>query len=299
MVTTSGTPIDPEAARDFMMSHDITFLNHGSFGACPGPIFATYQQWQRELEAQPVAFLGRRLPELLAQARAPLAACVGASEEDLVFIPNATHGVNIIAHSLDLQPGDEVLATDHEYGASDKIWRYRCAQKGARYINQPITLPITDEATFVEQLWAGVTNHTRLIFLSHITSPTAIVFPVAAICQRAREAGILTVIDGAHAPGQIPLDLAAVGADFDRVKEIRKLANTVERVRMIGTAAVDLAYLACGRADGLVMTSANPWDTNPGKLLVLEAGGQVQEIRKNRSKKKLSSFIVMGRYMTV
>jgi isopenicillin-N epimerase len=204
----------PDLAAQFFLRPDMTFLNHGSFGACPAPVFATYQQWQRELEYQPVEFLGRRIPGLLAEARAALGAYVGATADDLTFVPNATHAINIVARSLDLQPGDEVLATNHEYGAVDRTWRFVCSQRGARYIRQPITVPLHDPAEVVEQLWAGVTPRTRLIVVSHITSPTALTFPVAAICARAREAGIISVIDGAHAPGQIPLDMAAIGADF-------------------------------------------------------------------------------------
>jgi len=192
----------------------MVFLNHGSFGACPQPVFATYQEWQRELERQPVEFLGRRLPDLLAQARATLGSFVGADGDDLAFVPNATHAINIVARSLDLGPGDEVLATDHEYGAVARSWRFVCEQRGARYVVQPIRLPLSHPDEVVEQIWAGVTSRTRVILVSHITSPTALIFPVAAICRRAREAGIVSVIDGAHAPGQIDLDLTALDADF-------------------------------------------------------------------------------------
>ena len=204
-------PIDPD---QFLLRQDMTFLNHGSFGACPRPVFATYQDWQLKLEEQPVDFLGRRLTELLTAARARLANYLGTQADRLVYVPNATYGVNIVARSLELQPGDEVLATDHEYGACDRTWRFVCRQRGATYINQPIALPLESAESFVEQLWAGVTPRTRVIFVSHITSPTALRFPLEQLCRRAREAGILTVIDGAHAPGQIDLALDALGADF-------------------------------------------------------------------------------------
>jgi isopenicillin-N epimerase len=213
-MTTSLTLPLPELAGQFLLEPDVAFLNHGSFGACPRPVFDTYHRWQRELEAQPVEFLGRRLRPLLAEARARLAAYVGAGADDLVFVPNATFGINIVARSLALGPGDEVLATDHEYGAADKTWRFLCHERGASYINQPIALPVTTPAAMVEQLWAGVTERTKVIFLSHITSPTALRFPVAEVCRRARAAGIMTVVDGAHAPGQVELDLGAIGADF-------------------------------------------------------------------------------------
>lgn len=206
--------IVPSAGAQFSLRPGVTFLNHGSFGACPRPVFETYQAWQRELEAQPVEFLGRRLTGLLAEARARLAAFVGAAADDLVFVANATHGVNIVARSLTLQPGDEVLSTDHEYGAADRAWRFVCRERGAYYRNQPVQLPLRNPDEVVEHIWAGVTERTRLIFISQITSPTALIFPVAAICHRARAAGILTLIDGAHAPGQIDLDLDTIGADF-------------------------------------------------------------------------------------
>lgn len=204
----------PTLAAQFLLRPGVTFLNHGSFGACPRPVFDTYQGWQRELEAQPVEFLGRRIPGLLAEARAALGAYLGAPADDLAFVPNATHGVNIVARSLALAPGDEVLGTDHEYGAVDRTWRFICGRRGARYVQAAIPVPLDDPAAVVEALWAAVTPRTRLIVVSHITSPTALTFPVAAICRRAREAGILTLVDGAHAPGQIPLELSAIGADY-------------------------------------------------------------------------------------
>lgn len=198
----------------FLLQPDMVFLNHGSFGACPAPVFAVYQEWQRTLEAQPVEFLGRRYPALLAEARGTLAAYVGADPADLVFVPNATTGVNIVARALRLAPGDEVLGTDLEYGAVDRTWQFLCARAGATYVRQPIPLSVESPAAVVAALWQGVTPRTRVICVSHITSITALILPVADICRRAREAGILTIIDGAHVPGQIPLDLAAVGADF-------------------------------------------------------------------------------------
>ena len=204
----------------FLLDPAIHFLNHGSFGACPLPVFEVYQSWQRRLENQPVFFLGRELAALQQEARQTLGVYLNAAAADLVFIPNATHGVNIIARSLigrpgsPLQPGDEVLTSDHEYGACDKTWQFLCQDSGVKYIRQPIPLPIETPETFIEQLWQGVTPRTRLIYLSHITSPTAQRFPIELVCQRARQQGILTLIDGAHAPGQIPLDLPAIGADF-------------------------------------------------------------------------------------
>jgi len=204
----------------FLLDAGVIFLNHGSFGACPRPVFEAYQAWQRKLESQPVQFFGRDYAGYDKHARQVLGVELNADPEDLVYIPNATYGVNVIAHSLSdhpgssLRPGDEILTTDHEYGACNHAWEYACRKTGVKYIYQPIPLPVSSPEEIVERFWQGVTPRTRLIYLSHITSPTALRFPVEAICQRARQAGILTVIDGAHAPGQIPLDLRAIGADF-------------------------------------------------------------------------------------
>ncbi len=198
----------------FLLDSSIHFLNHGSFGACPKPVFEIYQEWQRRLERQPVLFLGRQMNDLDHQARQALGDYLHAPADDLAFVPNATHGVNIVARSLALEPGDEILTSDHEYGACDNAWSLVCQKTGARYVRQSIRLPVSSNEEIVEAIWQGVTARTRLIYLSHITSPTALRLPVEAICQRARQAGILTLIDGAHAPGQIPLDLPALGADF-------------------------------------------------------------------------------------
>lgn len=203
-----------EAGREFLVRRDIAFLNHGSFGACPRPVFDTYQHWQRTLEAQPVEFLGRRLSGLLAEAREALARYVGTDAGNLVFVPNATHGMNIVARSLALEPGDEVLGNDHEYGAVERTWRFICGQRGAHYRIQPISLPVTSAQQVVDELWQGVTERTRAIVVSHITSPTALIFPVAEIRRRAAEQGILCIVDGAHAPGHLDLHLDTLGVDF-------------------------------------------------------------------------------------
>ncbi len=198
----------------FLLDPAVTFLNHGSFGACPLPVFETYQRWQRELERQPVEFLGRRVDTLMDAARAQLGAYLNVEAADLIFVSNATVGVNTVARSLALQPGDEILTTDHEYGACDYTWDFICRKTGASYVRHPIPLPASSADEIVESFWSAVTPRTRVIFISHITSPTALILPVAEICRRARAAGILTSIDGAHAPGQIPLDLTALDADF-------------------------------------------------------------------------------------
>ena len=200
--------------RLFMLNPDITFLNHGSFGAVPREVFREYQWWQRELERQPVEFLGRRFTGLMHEARSSLAGYIHTAADNVVFTPNVTISINIVARSLELGPDNEVLATDHEYGACDRTWRFLSKGRGFRYIQQPIQLPFRSEEEAVHMLWQGVSPRTKVIFISHITSPTATIFPVAAVCARARREGILTVVDGAHAPGQIPLDMNDIGADY-------------------------------------------------------------------------------------
>jgi len=197
----------------FLLDPDVIFLNHGSFGACPRPVLEAYQRIQLELERQPVRFLGREFRDRMADARAALAGYLHADTDDLVYVQNATTGLNAVARSLHLLPGDEILTTDHEYGALDRTWRFVCQQTGAHYVRAPLSVPIGSVDDVVEQVWSRVTERTRVLFLSHITSPTALILPIEPLIAKAREAGILTVIDGAHAPGQIQLDLDALGAD--------------------------------------------------------------------------------------
>ncbi len=198
----------------FLLDPDTIFLNHGSFGAVPRPVFGVYQDWQRRLERQPVQFLITELPGLLAEARAVLADYIHSQPDEIAYIPNATFGVNVVARSLELGPGDEVLTTDHEYGACNHVWAFLSQKQGFAYKEQAVPLPLGSAEEIVAQFWQGVTPRTKVIFMSHITSGTAVSLPIEAICARAREAGILTLIDGAHAVGQIPLDMAAIGADF-------------------------------------------------------------------------------------
>jgi isopenicillin-N epimerase len=211
---TVQAPSAEELRQEFLLDPDVVFLNHGSFGATPEPVFAAYQRWQRELERQPVEFLGRRAEGLLDEARAAMAAYVGCARDDLVFVPNATTGVNVVARSLPMEPGDEVVGTDLEYGACERAWEWFCDKRGARYEKAHVPLPLTSPDEVVEAMFAAVTPRTRAIFMSHVTSGTALRLPVEDVARRAREMGILTVVDGAHAVGQWPVDLEALGADF-------------------------------------------------------------------------------------
>ena len=204
----------PYLSDQFLLDPTIVFLNHGSFGACPKPVFDTYQRWQRELERDPVNFIQRRLPDLLESVREQVAQFAGTSAGRLVFVPNATYAINVVARSIDLQQGDEVLATNHEYGAVNNTWRFVCERRGAQYAQAEIELPVRDADAIVEAIWSRVTDRTRVLCVSHVAAPTALTLPIRTLCRKAREAGITTVIDGAHAPGQIDLALDELGADY-------------------------------------------------------------------------------------
>jgi isopenicillin-N epimerase len=200
--------------EQFMLDPEIHFLNHGSFGACSKPVFDTLIGWQKRLEYRPIEVLDRRMAEEMKNSRKALADFLTCPPEDVVYFPNPTTAINMVVRSLDLQPGDEILSTDHEYGAMDRTWKYMAQMTGACFINQPVSLPVTTHEAFVDNFWQGVTDRTKVIFLSQITSQTALIFPVGEICRRAREAGILTIIDGAHAPGQIPVNLDEMAPDL-------------------------------------------------------------------------------------
>jgi len=197
----------------FLLSPDVTFLNHGSFGACPKSVIEKYQYWQKKLELQPVQFMTEDVYTHLKTARDSLSKFVGCEGDDMVFIPNPTTAGNTVINSLDLNPGDEILTTDHEYGALIRAWDTYCKISNTKLIQRIIPIPVTTHDDFTEDFWNGVTGHTKVIFISQITSSTALIFPVHEICRRAREQNILTIIDGAHVPGQIPLNISEMDPD--------------------------------------------------------------------------------------
>ena len=186
----------------FLLDPDVVYLNHGSFGACPQPVFEAYQRYQRELEWQPVEFLAleRGFPARLDAARGALAAYVGASPDNLAFATNASSAVNAVARSLELSPGDEVLMGDDEYGGMELLWEYVARRTGAKVVRRAFDDLVPEPRT-------------KVVFCSHIEWTSGRVNDVAEICRRAREAQVLSIVDGAHAPGQIDLDLEAIGAD--------------------------------------------------------------------------------------
>lgn len=185
-------------SADYLLDPSLAFLNHGSYGACPKAVLDVYQDWQRELERNPVELIARRLEGLLDEVRAELAEFVGAEVETLALAQNATSALNAVIRSLPFEPGDEILTTRHEYGALVRTWEF----VGATLVRvEP------------DELATAIGPRTRAVFLSHITSPTALVLPVEEVCAAARAAGVLSIVDGAHAPGHVPLDLRRLGAD--------------------------------------------------------------------------------------
>jgi isopenicillin-N epimerase len=191
----------------FLLRKDVTFLNFGSFGACPKPVFERYQQLQLELEQEPVQFITVNGLNYLAAAREALGNYIHCDKDDVVYVTNPSYAVNAIAKSFNLQSGDEILTTDIEYGACDKTWEYYCKKAGAKYVRQHIPLPIQSKEELVAAFFKGLSHKTKLVFISHITSTTGLRLPVEEICAIAKEKGLLTFVDGAHAPGQVQLDL--------------------------------------------------------------------------------------------
>ncbi|HUO81089.1 MAG TPA: aminotransferase class V-fold PLP-dependent enzyme [Steroidobacteraceae bacterium] len=192
----------------------VTYLNHGSFGACPAAVLAAQSALRDELEREPVEFLAVRLQDRLHAARAELAAFVGADPADLAFVNNATSGVSAVLRSLEFRPGDELLTTNHTYAACRKALDYVAGRSGARVVVATVPFPIGGEDEVVDAVLAGVSPRTRLALLDHVTSPTALVFPLARLVAELRARGVETLVDGAHAPGMVPLALAALGAAY-------------------------------------------------------------------------------------
>jgi len=204
-----------EAFRDlFMLDPEVTFLNHGSFGAVPRPVFEFQTELRRELEREPVLFLARRLEGRLAKVRESIARYVNAESGDaLGLVPNVTTGLNAVARSVELRRGDEILLTDHEYGAKRILWEEVAAFAGARVVVARLPRPALTGNDLFDAVAARLTPRTRVLFVSHITSLSALQLPVAQLCALARERGVTSVVDGAHAPGQIDLDVPSLGAD--------------------------------------------------------------------------------------
>jgi len=198
----------------FLLDNTITYLNHGSFGACPKPIFEAFQRFQLELETEPTDFIVKRQPNYLKTARESLAGFVGCEARDLFFTSNPTFAINVIMRNIKLNPGDEILSTNHEYGAMDRTWNFYCKKSGAKYIRQTIALPVTSKEQIIEDFWKGYNANTKVVFLNQMSSATALIFPVKEICDRAKELGLITIVDGAHVPGHIDLNLTELNPDY-------------------------------------------------------------------------------------
>jgi isopenicillin-N epimerase len=191
-----------------------THLNHGSFGACPVPVLEAQWRWRERMEAAPARFLDVEAGPLLEAARERIAAFLGADPEGLAFVPNATTGANTVLASLTFRPGDEILVTDHEYNAVVNAAAATARRDGARVTVARIPFPIASAQAAVDGLLAGITPRTRLAVISHVTSPTAVVLPIDAMVTELDRRGIDTLVDAAHSPGQVPVDLAALGAAY-------------------------------------------------------------------------------------
>ena len=198
----------------FLLNPDIAYLNHGSFGACPKMIFDDYQNWQNELEKEPVQFIINKAPIALKKSKECLAKFINCNSSDFFFTANPTFAVNTIMRSLNLSAGDEILATNHEYGALEMMWRFYSKTQHIKYIRQQISVPIISKEKIVQEFWSGLTSKTKVIFINHMSSATALLFPVQEICDKARELGIITIIDGAHIPAHFPLDIKKLNPDY-------------------------------------------------------------------------------------
>ena len=197
----------------FMLDPKITYLNHGSFGACPTPIFNELIKWQKKLELEPTKHLAFDVYEHLEQSRISLSNYIDCNKDDIIFSPNPSTALNTVIKSLDLKKNDEILTTNHEYGALDKTWKFICKKTGAKYIQTDIPLPFLSEEDFIERLEAKITSKTKIIFASHITSSTAIIFPAKKISALAKKHNLFCIIDGAHAPAFIDLSIKKINCD--------------------------------------------------------------------------------------
>ncbi len=208
----------PEPAESmrahWLLDPAVAFLNHGSFGACPRHVLDAQDRWRARLEAEPVRFMVRELEPGLDAARAAIGQFVGADPDDVAFVPNATTGVNTVVRSLDFAAGDELLTTNHVYNACRNVLHAAAEKTGARVVVAAVPFPLKSADEVVDAVLAAVTPRTRLALIDHVTSPTGLVFPVERLVAELSRRGVDTLVDGAHAPGMLPLDLRSLGAAY-------------------------------------------------------------------------------------
>ena len=207
-------PFGAKAASAWTLDPDIVFLNHGSFGACPRAVLDDQQEWRARLEREPVLFIARELEALLDTVRGELATFVGAQADDVVFVPNATSGVNTVLRSLRFEPGDELLCTSHGYNACQNVLDMVAGLWGAKVVIAPVPFPVQGPADFVEAVMGAVTGKTRFALLDHVTSASGTVVPVEVLVPLLQARGVEVMVDGAHGPGMLALDLETLGADY-------------------------------------------------------------------------------------
>ncbi|MDO9576738.1 MAG: aminotransferase class V-fold PLP-dependent enzyme [Candidatus Cloacimonadales bacterium] len=199
---------------DFLLNQEIIFFNNGSYGACPKTVFNKYQEWQRIIEFQPVEFFQKTLLPELKRSRQAIGDFINCQPNDLILVRNATYATNIVIRSLDLKKGDEVLVTNHEYGACLNAWEFWKKEKGFKLKEIKIELPLPDTTEIIRRIKSCLNPKTKVIFFSHISSKTAQLFPAEEICKLARENNIISIIDGAHSIGQCPLNIKEIDPDF-------------------------------------------------------------------------------------
>ncbi len=207
-------PLEDVSLASWRLDPEVTFLNHGSFGARPQEVLAAQTRWRETMESRPVEFFDRRRAELVAAAKAVVGRFLGMASADFGFITNATGGVNAVLRSRTFRPGEEIVSTTHVYNAVRQTMRYVAERTGAVAREIEVPFPVASPHELVAAIDAGLTDRTTLLILDHVSSPTAVVFPVAEITELCAARGIELLIDGAHAPGMLPLDVAAIGAAY-------------------------------------------------------------------------------------
>lgn len=207
-------PLGDNLLDRWFLRPDVAFLNHGSFGAVPRAVLEAQDAIRRQIEAEPVEMLWRRYAPAIAQVKSDLADFLGATPDALGLVTNATEATNAVLASIPLVPGDQILTTTHVYNAARQAMKHAASRTGATYHEIDLPTPIHHAQQITDRITAALTDRTRLLVIDHVTSPTALVFPVEQVVAACRERGVAVLVDGAHAPGMVPLHLDALGATF-------------------------------------------------------------------------------------